>query len=568
MTSNLRRLSDSFVHIPFIKNMIARRQAIQEWYTPNAKNRIEKQTRRSLLVEMIYITVYLVIVGLAWHLNVENVILVLAGIYCISKYYQFRYIRIAYRKLLIQFEHYLALVRNIYQNTNMLEEALQEALWESEEEIACHIQDLIQQLNIEEPEQMQEYKEKIGFSYLLTFFILCKTCIVYGDSYSDEKSNFLCNMNQLKEEIHNELLRRNRINHIFSGLLFVCAFPIIFIDWIRDFSLWNLPELLRYYDGGYGLVVKLLIAVTTICVIRIIEYLMEPRAIIKQSHYVLDKLLQKDWIRNFILQRISKQKLLYEKLFINLERIRSDYSILHFVLLKYLFAFITSILVILTGILILYRESRLHTVILSLLFTETKITISHDQSSVMLFIFISIILIFFAYRIPNIQLTINLACQKSETQDEIMRLQAVLIMLTPISRMTVEILLEWLAFTSDIFQPMLLNCMDGYLQDDQLALEELYQSTNDEDFKHMIRNLEVSDRIGILHAFEEVPGDYAFSIEKRKQDNEIQTDNKGAIGRFIAFAPMVLIIGGYLIIPFVLESIIEFMGYVKQMQGI
>lgn len=134
--------------------------------------------------------------------------------------------------------------------------------------------------------------------------------------------------------------------------------------------------------------------------------------------------------------------------------------------------------------------------------------------------------------------------------------------------MTVETLLEWLAYGSEIFLPAILECIDCFLQDNEKALDIMYQSCDNESFRHLVKNLEVSDRIGIYPAFEEVPGDYTYNIEKRKQDNEIRTDNQGTIGKFIAFFPMVLLIGGYLIVPFILESISQFMTYVSQLQGL
>ena len=53
-------------------------------------------------------------------------------------------------------------------------------------------------------------------------------------------------------------------------------------------------------------------------------------------------------------------------------------------------------------------------------------------------------------------------------------------------------------------------------------------------------------------------------MEKRKQDNEINIANSGAIARFVSFIPMVVTIGLYLIVPFVIQSLWELMGYAGQ----
>ena len=191
-----------------------------------------------------------------------------------------------------------------------------------------------------------------------------------------------------------------------------------------------------------------------------------------------------------------------------------------------------------------------------------------DSISVSSLVVFVVMITIVAYYIPDIILKIRFACRVGSTEDEVMRMLVVLIMLFPIKRMTVECILEWLALTTTILQPAIMDCIDCYLQDNEGALEELYEAMGNEAFRHIVKNLEVSDRIGILHAFEEVPSEYIYYIDKRKQDNEIRTDNLSAIGKVVAFVPMVLLIGGDLIIPFVLESISQFMCYITQMQAL
>lgn len=54
-------------------------------------------------------------------------------------------------------------------------------------------------------------------------------------------------------------------------------------------------------------------------------------------------------------------------------------------------------------------------------------------------------------------------------------------------------------------------------------------------------------------------------MEKRKQDNEIFISNKGTLGKIAAYIPMILVIGLYLIVPFILESLSQLSGYMSQM---
>lgn len=554
--------------VPMISRFLETRRLIQEWIIPGDDDKISILTRRYLYTELSLIFIFLCLGLFAWKLSLESVLMLIMGVYLVSLYYRFYYTRKKYMSLLLQFEQFLVSVRNIYQNTGMVEEALQEAIWETEVEISSHMQQLLAALDLEDNEELQKYKEGISFPYILTFYILCKTCITYGDSYITGKSAFLSNMNHLKEEIHNEVLRRKRLNHVFSGLLFVTVFPIFFIDFIRIWSISNLPELTRYYDGGYGLIIKFTLCLITILVFRFISYLMESKEVVKKPHIYLDKICNMHVVKQFLIEQIHKREDKWQKIFRNLVSISSSYTVMQFLFVKISLAVCSCIITSIVMIFMVIRENSVSIITTSLLYTEQEIVVVAGDTNYLL-IFLCIILVtIFSYYIPNIQLIIKLACGNREEEDELMRLQAVLIMLTPIRRMTVETLLEWLAYASEIFLPVVTEGIDCFLQDNERALDLMHQSSNNNSFRHLIKNLEVSDRIGICQAFEEVPGDYSYNIEKRKQDNEIRTDNQGAIGKFVAFFPMVLLIGGYLIVPFILESISQFMTYVSQIQGL
>ena len=554
--------------IPMMLRFLKTRRVIQEWIIPGEEERITCLTRRYLYTELSLCIAFLCIAFFAWELSFESLLMIIMGVFLVSLYYRFHYTRKKYMSLLLQFEQFLVNVRNIYQNTGMVEEALQESIWESQEEIASHMQSLFMALDLEDSEELQEYKEGIAFPYILTFYILCKTCITYGDSYTMGKSAFLSNMNHLKEEIHNEVLRRKRLNHVFSGLLFVTVFPILFIDCIRRWSIGNFPELIRYYDGGYGLLVKCILCIVTIIIFRLIQYLIEPKELVKRPHIYLDKFCNIHTIKQFLIEHIHKREVKWQKVYRNLVSISSSYTVYQFLFVKICLAVSSCIITCIVMISMIIRENSVSTITSSLLYTQQEIAVAARDTNYLLIILCIILITIFSYYVPNIQLIIKLACGNQDVEDELMRLQAVLIMLTPIRRMTVETLLEWLAYGSKIFLPTILECIDCYLQDNEKALDTMYQSCDNESFRHLVKNLEVSDRIGIYHAFEEVPGDYSYNIEKRKQDNEIRTDNQGTIGKFIAFFPMVLLIGGYLIVPFILESISQFMTYVSQLQGL
>ncbi|WP_167957384.1 hypothetical protein [Anaerosporobacter faecicola] len=554
--------------IPIFSGFLYKARRIQEWYTPGEEEQIRNRTIKYLRTECIYEILFLLLACFVWNATLERIIMIGIGIYLVHAIYQFIYIRKRYYQLLVELEQYLVVVRNEYQNCGMVEEALQESLWDSNHAIGSHIRQLYEALEWEEQEELQQYKENVSISYLLTFFILCKSCMTYGDTYVSGGSSFLKNIGHMKDEIHNELLYRKRLAHRFSGVLFVTVFPVFFLDFIRNWSVWNLPELIRYYDGSYGILMKCLICFVTVMVLEINRYLLEPKILVKGFHPCLEAISKRKSIQHFLLHVIHKRENVWEAIHRKLQIVSSSYNVVTFLLLKMLCGLSAWLAMVWLSVTLIVRENLLEYTIQPITLLQDEITLRGSDIQCIPLVLGCIIVPILVYWIPNLLLTIKAGCKNRDLEEETMSLQAILIMLTPIPKMTIEIMLEWLCYGSNLFQQALLDCSEQYVQDQEKALEELYETMTYIPFRQLIKNLEVSDRIGIYQAFEELPADYAYTIEKRKQDNEINTDDRGAVGQFVSFFPLGMVIGGYLIIPFVLESITQFLSYVSQMQSI
>ena len=135
-----------------------------------------------------------------------------------------------------------------------------------------------------------------------------------------------------------------------------------------------------------------------------------------------------------------------------------------------------------------------------------------------------------------------------------------------IPRMNVEIILEWLESFSVIFQRSIMECVDMYSFDSERALFELKEKEDFLPFIRIAEGLQACDRVGVEAAFTEIAGQRSYFLEKRQQDNEIQISEKGALGKVIAYVPMFLVIGLYLIVPFILESLVQLNGFMNQME--
>jgi hypothetical protein len=63
------------------------------------------------------------------------------------------------------------------------------------------------------------------------------------------------------------------------------------------------------------------------------------------------------------------------------------------------------------------------------------------------------------------------------------------------------------------------------------------------------------DEIGVEKALDELTLEKNFYNDKRKQQNEYNLEKKGVLCKFLAFLPLIVTIGFYLILPFITVSV-------------
>lgn len=157
-----------------------------------------------------------------------------------------------------------------------------------------------------------------------------------------------------------------------------------------------------------------------------------------------------------------------------------------------------------------------------------------------------------AYAAPSWLLIFQIRLRRMLMEDEVMSFQTIILMLMKIERVDVEMILEWLERYADIFKEQINRCLNNYESGAWEALEEMKDEVTYEPFIRIIESLQSSvERVPIKEAFEELDSDRQYYRDKRKETNERLVNEKGRIGRFIGFAPMVITFVGYLIVPLV-----------------
>lgn len=452
------------------------------------------------------------------------------------------------KRLLEQMEKYLGDVRHYYHTGGLVEEAIYDSMEQAPYEIALHMHRIYDILAGEDEALEVRYRETAPNKFLTTFLALCQITIEYGDSIREGSSLFLTNLNYLREEIRIELLKRERAAYVFSGLFWISLLPVFFLKLIENWGIQNLPELENYYHGIYGIIVSFVIFLGTFGSCQIINSLKAFETCYK-NHFLLERLRRLPWLQQKIKAWIftHSQKAAEETQI--LQGCETGLSLPEFIIKRLLYAASGALLAFIMGFHISLLKG-LHLAI-ALILAGTG----------------SILAGFLAGAIPRFFLAVRFLLGKREREDEVLQFHSIVIMLMHLKRMNVETILCWMENFSRHFKNSLAECVDNFSCDNEEALLLLKEREPYLPFVRLVENLEACDRVGVEKAFDEVAGQRSYFLEKRKQDNEMIITEKGALARFVAYIPMVLTLLLYLIVPFVLESIVQLSGYMLQVSG-
>lgn len=454
-------------------------------------------------------------------------------------------------KLLRQLEEYLSEVRHHYHMNGILEDAIFDSLEYAKPQVALHINIIYNILIENDKDRSEKYMDIAPNKFFMTFLALCETVMMFGDTVKDNESLFLENINSLREEIRTELLKRDRISHVFSGLVIISILPPFTLKIIEKWGISNIPKLVDFYDGRYGLIVSIIICLLSLGAYSLINRMKDNYRYQLKYHWILEKICSVQAINDIVVRYMYKNAVAVKALGDKLRRASEDITVRQFIVRRYLIMLVSFV----SMLVILFYGNTLE--------SASSIKIPDFKLYMVPVVFFASICVGY---LPDMFVDMRMYFLRQSMENEVLSFHSIIIMLMHIKRVDAGIILEWMENFSDIFKTSIRECVDNYFYDEDEALEKLKVMEPYPPFVRIIENLQASDVVGIEKAFEEIYSQRHYFVEKRKQDNEISISNKGAIGRFIAFIPMVATIGLYLIIPFVMESITELMGCATQMR--
>ncbi len=432
-------------------------------------------------------------------------------------------------KLISYLDEFITEVHFNYQFNKMIEDSIDKAINKVPYEMAIHGEILLDFLKKAYRNNDEDYRDIVPNKLFHTFYSLSLTVLVYGDKLVENQSLFLKNLGHLKEDIHIEILKQEKIINQFMGLFAVTLLPVFSIKAIEAWAISNLPELTDSYLGIEGKVTTIILSLVTIFIYKIITILKSPNYFKEYKSKWPEKMLENKIINYFVILFIKKTFKMSEKMDTLLKSIVYPYNIKEFIIRRFSFSFLIAILSFLVSL-----------------------SIGFDFI-VSFFIGVILSITFYAGYYMKIILIRQILIMDRE--EEIVRFQSIILMLMHIDKISVEQILRQISDFAVVFKNEMNEIINQMSGNGMKTIKQIKEKTGFLPFEKLMDNFLACDAVEIVDAFSGIEVDRSYYVEKHKQENENIISKKASIAKFIAFIPLCLVIIVKLILPFVLEGI-------------
>ncbi len=167
-------------------------------------------------------------------------------------------------------------------------------------------------------------------------------------------------------------------------------------------------------------------------------------------------------------------------------------------------------------------------------------------------IFIIIIAAVIAFFCPTLIMFVRKVVIKDRVADEIVQLQTVVNMMRKLPGiLPINILLSMEEF-STVYKKSLRECISKYPTDPEAALQDLYFSEKETDFRMIIEDFLRVPQTGVENACAEVTSQIENYAENRKMEQKQSIEKMTKAAMWISMVPALVIIFGYMLTPFMM----------------
>ena len=498
-----------------------------------------------------------------------------------------------------------------------------------DKEIVPQLRRIKEAMTSDNPEvELEKYYDTAPNRFLKLFAGVSYLTLDLGDKKVDGASVYLKNLNNILSDIYLEILKRDKINYMFRSLTIIAVVPLVAIKPLQSWAESNFPALMNFYDSSIGFFIQSLIIVSIFVCYLLLRIIKEDSEEIKFDRVASVKWQEKAYklpvVKMFVdafkprentrkyrktsaLIKNTNAYLTIEWLYIN----KMTAAVVAFILSLVLFLNMQRIDIksVYTSIsdeflsfgkltaeqeqaaqalnesdksyIDKYKNKKVTKEELALELADPVTGVSDSSSVDRIYdkiqtvkgsyikfwqVLSAVIIAFIAYLMPTIILIIRNKLREMEKENEIMQFQSIILMLMYIDRIDVQTILEWLERFSYAFKEPIATALNNYEAGAEAALEDLKEAVPYKDFQRIVEELQSAvERIPVRDAFDELETERSFFYERRKEANERLIKKKTTIGKVLGFTPMIILIGGYLVAPLMIVSIMQMVSYFSQM---
>ncbi|MGC6586208.1 type II secretion system F family protein [Paenibacillus sp. Dod16] len=171
-----------------------------------------------------------------------------------------------------------------------------------------------------------------------------------------------------------------------------------------------------------------------------------------------------------------------------------------------------------------------------------------------------------AYYAPIWMMLFQRKVRRVDMQNEVEQFRMLISILSQLDRIDVRTILEWMERFSTIFKPALQRCLNDYDSGATFAIHRLKEDAPYPEFVRLVERLENSlERISIQEAFDDLEMEQEYYREQKKETMNRLIESKASLGKDIGFAPVMFMLGGYIMVPFLYTSFMQMKDLVAQL---
>lgn len=196
---------------------------------------------------------------------------------------------------------------------------------------------------------------------------------------------------------------------------------------------------------------------------------------------------------------------------------------------------------------------------------QKKYKYYHNASFKWWFMLIIEVLVVLAWNAPDLQLHFRAKIVRYEAEEDILQLQTLITILmnTPMDTMDC---IYWLAMQSQVYKDMLLECFHEYAGDPEMALSKLKSKTfSMPELFRIVDKLELTAyQVSLKEAFADLPAERMHTLSMREVAQESGIISKRNFCSPVSLAPLIAILGLYLMLPMGMLGFTELVGALNQ----